>query len=162
MNANRIPEEDQWRREDPSSDALRSDGRPASPTHRSGQYPALSGEGAVLESQSFEAPAPLPAEAAGRSEEDHPFRRPFASLLPGARVEDFVSPPASTPPSLRRPLSAAPPRRLGNCQRHRIALSPNGECVLCRREEKQTRGSARLLGLGALILAAIGTWFFFV
>jgi|GEM_PF-4537881 len=70
------------------------------------------------------------------------LRRPFASLSQMPRPEmpsqsglTPSEPPPSVAPSVRRPLSVGQqPRKLGNCQLHKVALSPHGQCVLCKRE----------------------------
>jgi hypothetical protein len=96
------------------------------------------------------------------------LRRPFASFSQMPRSELGLGyaaatpsePPPSAPPSIRRPLSAGPQRKLGTCQIHKVALSPKGECVLCKREAEslmKTRWSlaATLIVLAVAILAGI-------
>lgn len=179
-----------WRTADVSAARVPpEEAAPRIATNRSGQYPALGlGESeeqvaAVIAAAPAE-PA-LPADSMVRAQADvfgsdapaaaappppvsgdHPFRKPFASLSPTTRLEDVPSFPPSAPPSLRRPFAAGPPRRLGSCQIHRIALSPGGECVLCRRDAKAKAESKRgvlgliVLGLVLLLSFALGAFLF--
>lgn len=111
----------------------------SSPTGQSGEYALRradrwEGQGEVTTSR------PPPPES---------FRKPFASLIP---MDDRGG---SMPGSPRRPLQAGPPRRLGTCSRHKVALSPTGECVLCRREAP-TRVSGRLVALLVVLALSAG------
>jgi hypothetical protein len=55
---------------------------------------------------------------------------------------------------MRRPLSAGAQRKLGVCAIHRAALSPNGDCVLCRREAAH-HARARWSTITLLIVVAV-------
>ncbi len=178
-----------WRTADVSAARVpQEEEAPRIPTNRSGQYPALGLGESEEQVAAVIAAAPadpfLPADPVTRTHGevfgsvaeaeappppatgDHPFRKPFASLSPTTRLEDIPSFPPSAPPSMRRPFAAGPPRRLGSCQVHRIALSPGGECVLCRREAKAKADSKRgvlgpvLLGLVLLLSFALGAFLF--
>jgi hypothetical protein len=179
-----------WRTADVSAARVpQEEAAPRTPTNRSGQYPALGLGESEEQVAAVLAAAPadpvLPADSMTRPQGDvfgsgapaaeappppdpvdSPFRKPFASLSPTTRFEEVPSFPPSAPPSVRRPFAAGPPRRLGNCQIHRIALSPGGECVLCRREAKAKADSKRgllslvLLGLVLLLAFALGAFLF--
>jgi hypothetical protein len=101
------------------------------------------------------------------------LERPYSSLAPPSRrgTDPTAAPesPASTqprsatdparprsepPPSMRRTHSAGPQRRLGTCQLHRVALSPTGDCVFCKREAER-HARARWSNITLLIVLAV-------
>jgi hypothetical protein len=73
---------------------------------------------------------------------------------PRQRTDPQNSEPS--PPSVRRPLSAGAQRKLGTCAIHRAALSPGGDCVLCRREaDRHARARWSTVTLFIMVALAI-------
>jgi hypothetical protein len=105
---------------------------------------------------------PPPSAASGG---ESPFRKPFASLPPtDAGITPSFTPPPSASGSLAprpsgRPLVAKSPRKMATCQVHKIALSPSGECIVCRREAPRPVPWFILIGvLVAVMLSCILVW----
>lgn len=132
---------------------------------RSGEYPAIGAEvrpPSRMPSDMGSEDRLTPSEPISTAGQPLPaLRRPFASLsqIPRPEMPSHPSllpsepPPASAPPSIRRPLLAGPQRKLGNCQLHKVALNPQGQCVLCKREHDALVRSRWSLGAVILIVA---------
>lgn len=151
----------------PSEEVLRTrtgtrplSGGPASgspldkPPSRSGEYPAVIAPAPVLPEDDRLTPTE-PLATAGQPLPS--IRKPFASLTPMTKIEAQARPVSEPPPpSIRRPLSAGPQRKLGSCPLHKVTLSPNGDCVLCKREaDERTKSRWSRVALGLVVLVAI-------
>lgn len=87
---------------------------------------------------------------------------PYASLAPRSLAPQGEPTTPSTAPSRRtNPTWADTTKaRARACKTHHLARRPDGTCMACERERKESRGAQRWLWVGlALALGIGGAWF---
>ncbi len=143
---------------------------------QSGARPKVSNDepAAAEEALTLEPLAPEPqtqAEAKKSSVAPESLRKPYASLAPQQKNKSDQPPHQAsgaaastwndTTEARRWNDTTEARRRLGTCKKHKIALSPTHECLLCKREaaaEKKsslTKIAIALIGLTVLALIVV-------